>query len=81
MKKLFVSIIALAALSGAAFAANNENSDSGRYLASVTNSSTFFVKKAPVAVKNAKIAVVDTLDVMHSDIAGFGVFSQGQARN
>lgn len=81
MKKLFISIIALAALSGAAFSATNDNSDSGRYLASVTGTSTFFVKKAPIAVKTAKIAVVDTLDVMHGDISGFGVFSQGQARN
>ncbi len=40
MKKLFVSIITLTALSGAAFSATSENSESGRYLASITGSST-----------------------------------------
>lgn len=78
MKKLIVSIIALGALSGAAFAASSENSDSGRYLASVTEPSTFVVKKAPVGMKKNQVVTNDTLEIMHSDVASFGVYSSGQ---
>lgn len=81
MKTLFVSIIALTALSGAAFSATSENSESGRYLASLNDSATVFVKKAPVAMKKANIALNGTFDVIHGDVSGFGVFSQGQSRN
>ena len=78
MKKLIVSIIALGALSGAAFAANTENSDSGRYLASVTEPSNFVVKKAHIGMNKPKIVMNDTLEIMHSDVASFGVYSSGQ---
>ncbi len=32
-------------------------------------------------MKKANIALNGTLVVMHGDVSGFGVFSQGQARN
>jgi len=73
MKKLFVSIIALAAISGAAYA-DGGNSDSGRFLASVTEPTDLVMKKTHMP----KTVVVDSFEITHGDVGGFGIFSTGQ---